>query len=86
MLNVWKLEIILIGYLISAIEHKLKPNEDIYIALFEKFNLHPEECFFVDDSERNILTGRKLGMDGYVFDWNHLEGLKSELRNKNVNI
>ena len=37
MLSAWKLEIILIGYLISAIEHKLKPNEDIYIALFEKY-------------------------------------------------
>lgn len=65
------------GFIISAIEHEMKPNKEIYIRLFEKFNLVPEECFFIDDSEVNIQTGKELGMKGYVFD--NIDGLNKEL-------
>ena len=47
--------------------------------LFEKFNLVPEECFFIDDSKANIEIGKELGMQGYVFD--NIEGLNTELKN-----
>ena len=65
------------GFIISAIEHKMKPNKEIYMRLLEKFNLIPEECFFIDDSKANIQTGKELGMKGYVFD--NIDGLNKEL-------
>lgn len=65
------------GFIISAIEHEMKPKKEIYKRLFEKFNLIPEECFFLDDSKVNIQTGKELGMKGYVFD--NIDGLNKEL-------
>ena len=74
------------GFLISSIEKMMKPDEDIYYRLFEKFNLKPEECFFIDDGENNILTGKKLGMKGYTFDVKKFEKLKEELIKNGVKI
>lgn len=65
------------GFIISAIEHEMKPNKEIYNRLFKKFNLVPEECFFIDDSKANIQTGKELGMQGYVFD--NIDELNKEL-------
>ena len=72
------------GFLISAIEKMMKPNEEIYHRLFEKFELIPQECFFIDDSEKNILASRKCGMEGHVFDMNNFEKLTNELKKKNI--
>ena len=72
------------GFLISAIEKMMKPNEEIYYRLFEKFELVPQECFFIDDNEKNITASRKCGMEGYIFDINNFQKLKDELRKKVV--
>ena len=40
------------GFIISAIEKMMKPNKNIYNRLFEKYELIPEECLFIDDSEK----------------------------------
>ncbi len=56
------------GYLISAQEKMLKPNKEIYLRLFEKYNLKPEECFFIDDKEVNIIGGQNVGMNGHVLN------------------
>jgi len=56
------------GYIISALEKVAKPNKEIYLRLFEKFKLNPEECFFIDDREENIEEGKKLKMLGHVLD------------------
>ena len=50
------------GFVISAVEKMMKPDEKIFGRLFGKFSLNPRECFFVDDTEKNILAGRKCGM------------------------
>jgi len=57
------------GWVISCDCHSKKPDEKIYLTLFEKYNLKPEECFFVDDKERNIKAGELLGMKGHVLDY-----------------
>lgn len=72
------------GFLISAIEKMMKPDEKIYYRLFEKFELAPKDCFFIDDSEKNILASRKCGMEGHVFDMNNFEKLTNELKKKNI--
>lgn len=55
------------GQIISSEEHLIKPEPDIYLRLFERFNLKPEECVFADDKVVNIEGGRALGMKGIVF-------------------
>ena len=74
------------GFLISAIERMMKPNEEIYYRLYERFKLLPEECFFIDDNEKNIIAGQKTGMKGYIFDKNNFEKLEQDLRKNNVQI
>ena len=39
-----------------------------YRRLCERFDLKPEECFFIDDIEANILGAASIGMQGIVFD------------------
>ena len=72
------------GFLISAVEKMMKPNEEIYYRLFEKFDLVPQECFFIDDSEKNIVASRKCGMEGHIFDINDFQKLTDELKKKNI--
>ena len=53
--------------MVSAEEHYLKPQHEIYETLFEKFQLKPEECFFIDDAHYNIEGAYQCGMQGAVF-------------------
>lgn len=55
------------GVTVSADEHCVKPEPQIYNSLFKKFKLNPEECFFIDDRPENIETGKKLGMQGFCY-------------------
>lgn len=56
------------GILFSAAEKCIKPQREIYERLFERFELKPEECFFIDDQPLNIEGARACGMDGYCFE------------------
>lgn len=69
------------GFLISAVEKMMKPDEEIYYRLFEKFELKPDECFFLDDTEKNIVASKKCGMQGMVFDISKFEEIKKEFEN-----
>ena len=55
------------GKVISAMVGMIKPDAGIYQCLFDKYNLNPKECVFIDDRPENIEGGRKLGMEGIVF-------------------
>lgn len=66
------------GYVISSEEKVIKPEPEIYHRLFAKFNLKPEECFFADDKHENIEGGKRVGMNGIVF--NDAEQYERELR------
>ena len=80
-----KIKDILSGQIVSSEEKYLKPDKEIYLKLFERYNLNPSECYFIDDKEENIEAGKKLGMDGFIFK-NNVEELKEDLKNKGVNI
>lgn len=56
------------GWIVSCDYHIVKPNKEIFIKLFETFNVKPEECFFIDDKEENINVAKKLGMKGFTLD------------------
>ena len=53
------------GILISAEEKCIKPGQQIYERLFEKFSILPRESYFIDDSLDNIEGARACGMDGF---------------------
>lgn len=55
------------GSVVSCDVGMVKPEKRIYEALFKKFDLKPEECFFVDDLPINIYGANEAGMKGFVF-------------------
>ena len=67
------------GVLFSAEVKCLKPQKEIYMHFYRRFNLKPEECFFIDDLPGNIEGARQTGMDGYCFADGDVERLKARL-------
>lgn len=72
--------------LISADYKLLKPEKEIYLALYEKFSLNPEECFFIDDVQKNIDGARETGMDGHCYYHGDIEILKAALKEKGIKL
>ncbi|MDO4438987.1 MAG: HAD family phosphatase [Eubacteriales bacterium] len=69
------------GALFSANEKCIKPQDIIYERFFKKFDLRPEECFFIDDLYENILGAEKTGMKGYCFSDGDIGKLREILCN-----
>lgn len=67
------------GLVISGQEGVVKPNDEIYKILFDRYDLKPYESVFIDDKEINVKTGEALGMPGIVFD--NIENLKHQFAN-----
>lgn len=67
------------GVLFSAEERCIKPQREIYKRFFDKYELMPEECFFIDDLQMNIDGAKACGMEGYCFADGDLEKLKQVL-------
>lgn len=67
------------GVLFSAEVKCMKPQKEMYVHLFERFDLKPEECFFIDDLQMNIDGARDCGMDGYCFADGDVEKLREVL-------
>ncbi len=72
------------GYLISADYKLLKPEKEIYEALYEKFSLKPDECYFIDDVPINIEGAKATGMAGHCYSHGNIEILKQEMRNLKI--
>lgn len=49
------------GQIISALEHVIKPEKEIYEVLMHRYDVVPEESVFIDDLEKNIDAARELG-------------------------
>ena len=64
--------------LVSAEEKLLKPSHEIYERLYEKFDLDPAECWFIDDSPANVEGAMQTGMAGCVF-YGDVSRLRREL-------
>lgn len=58
------------GVVFSAPLKTAKPDPAMYRYLFQTYSLKAEECFFIDDLEKNIEAGKALGMNGIVFAGN----------------
>lgn len=74
------------GVLFSAEVKCMKPQKEMYEHLFKRFDLKPEECFFIDDLQMNIDGAKACGMDGYCFvdgDADKLRGVLNDLNDHN---
>ena len=48
------------GLIVSYMVHKAKPDQAIYAAICEKYELNPSECLFFDDRLENVQADDKL--------------------------
>lgn len=49
------------GQIISALEHTIKPEKEIFEVLMERYDVLPQESIFIDDLDKNIETARQIG-------------------------
>ncbi|MEP2705791.1 MAG: HAD family phosphatase [Roseibium sp.] len=52
---------------VSAEEQLIKPDLRIYQVLFERNDIDPKTCFFIDDSIANVEAARQVGMVAHHF-------------------
>lgn len=50
------------GVVVSGTEQCIKPDPKIYQILFERYDLTPEECLFIDDNPDNVAASIACGM------------------------
>ena len=74
------------GYLISADHKLLKPEKEIYEKLYETFSLKAEECYFIDDVQKNIDGAAATGMKGHCYFHGDIEILKKALVGEGIKI
>ncbi len=55
------------GVFVSSDYLMLKPDEKIYRAFLNKYDLKADECMFIDDREENVIGARKVGMCTFHF-------------------
>ncbi len=74
------------GWIVSCDYHIVKPNKEIYVKLFNTFNIKPDECFFIDDNKKNVEIGVMLGMQGFTFKYsnNNIDELISYMKQNNI--
>lgn len=56
------------GFVSSYEEHLIKPGEEIYELIINRYNLVKEETIFFDDSSKNVLKGNELGIKSIKFN------------------
>lgn len=71
------------GKVVSCDVGEVKPFREIYEALYKKFNIKPEESFFIDDLIINVFGANRTGMEGYVFTGS-AEDLRKELVRRGI--
>ena len=73
------------GKVISADEKVMKPHPDYYRIALKRFDLKPEECFFIDDVPANIEGAQYCGISGTVFH-NDVPLLRHQLQAAGVRV
>lgn len=56
------------GGIISAHVKCSKPSPEIFSIFLDKYNLIAEECFYIDDQEKNVTAAIHSGMKGFFTD------------------
>jgi len=56
------------GGIFSCDVNLIKPDEKIYQALLDKYNLSAHDCVFFDDISKNVQAACEVGIKGIVFN------------------
>lgn len=56
------------GGILSYTVKMTKPDPAVYGLLLSRYGLDPSETVFIDDTEKNVVAARKLGIAGIVYD------------------
>lgn len=72
------------GYAFSYKEHMVKPYIGIYNKLISRYLLIPEETLFVDDNQKNIDTGNKIGFISRKVEPDNYESVISLIIDKSI--
>lgn len=72
------------GYVLSYLEHAVKPYDAIYKILIDRYNINPKETLFIDDNQKNIDTANKLDFIGIKVEPDNYESIKSIFKNMNL--
>ena len=67
---------------VSGEEGCIKPDPKIYKILFERYDLDPSECLFIDDNPDNVAGSKACGMEAIL--WRPGDDLREGLRNNNL--
>lgn len=70
------------GILVSGTEKLKKPDHRIYTLLFERFDINPENALFIDDSEKNILSAKEMGL--HTIHFTSSDSLEKDLKELGV--
>ena len=73
------------GYIISYEYNKLKRDGILFDILLNKYNLNPNECYFIYDLEININEAKKHGIKGYLYN-NDINDLYDDMVNNGIDI
>ncbi len=66
------------GGILSFLDHLIKPDEEIYRLIMDRYGLRPGETVFVDDTPENIDAALALGWKGVV--WHDRAQVEKDLR------
>ncbi|MDR2888734.1 MAG: HAD family phosphatase [Lachnospiraceae bacterium] len=65
------------GAVFSYREMLVKPDGAIYQCFLKRYQLIPDECIFLDDQEKNVITAQEQGMAAILFE--NYEQARNEL-------
>lgn len=72
------------GYVLSYIEHQIKPYKGIYETLIKRYDLDIENCLFIDDNEKNIVTAKKLGINAEKVEPDNYDSILKTLKKYDI--
>ena len=52
---------------VSADYNRVKPEAELFRLALAKFGIDAKDTLFVDDAPQNVVGGRMIGMEGYLF-------------------
>ena len=52
---------------VSADYNRVKPEAELFRLALSKFGIDAKDTLFVDDAPQNVVGGRMIGMEGYLF-------------------
>ena len=57
-----------------------KPDLEIYKTVCAEIGANPEDCFFLDDAEKNVEGAKEIGMNAVLYHENNIEEIKEKIQ------